>query len=248
MRVLRELSVLILCLTSVALRSLPARRTTKLFFEGDMVRSNQPGQAGPFCVLANQFKRKEAVAWRIRVLDSTGQQMDDKELKSVVVELSDGQKLTTKFGPHPPRGARDRPFLVRAVDCAQPTIRPGRWSTRWLRPTSQGRSQTWEPFKRATDATDHHRWRPGTCEAIGRDRRRAVSRTRRTADHVGTRAVGASFSYPPPARVAAPLASAFGPETTWAEPSGGYVGRLQVTPEHAPSGTPVDDNRRGTAR
>ena len=59
--------------------------TAKLFFEGDMVRSGQPGQAGPFCVLANQFKRKEAVAWRIRVLDSSGQPMDDKELKSVVV-------------------------------------------------------------------------------------------------------------------------------------------------------------------
>ena len=37
--------------------------------------------------------------------------------------------------------------------------------------------------------------------------------------------------------LAAPLASAFGPQAPWAEPSGGYVGRLKVTPEHAPSGT-----------
>ena len=36
--------------------------------------------------------------------------------------------------------------------------------------------------------------------------------------------------------VAAPLASAFGPQMPWAEPSAGYVGRLKVTPEHAPSG------------
>jgi hypothetical protein len=110
-------------------------------------RSNQPGQAGPFCVLASQFKRKEAVAWRIRVLDSSGQQMGDKELKSVVVELSDGQKLKTKFGPHPPRGTATDHF----------------WSVQWIVPAdyptgslvykvvatdTQGRSQTWEPFKR----------------------------------------------------------------------------------------------------
>ena len=148
MRVLRELSVLILCLTSVAFASAAsAQDNKKLFFEGDMVRSNQPGQAGPFCVLANQFKRKEAVAWRIRVLNSTGQHMDDKELKSLVVELSDGQKLTTKFGPHPPRGAATDHF----------------WSVQWIVPADyptgslvykvvatdmQGRSQTWEPFKR----------------------------------------------------------------------------------------------------
>jgi hypothetical protein len=103
----------------------------RLFFEGDMVRSNQPGQAGPF----------------FRVLDSTGQQMDDKGLKSVIVELSDGQKLTTKFGPHPPRGTATDHF----------------WSVQWVVPAdyptgslvykvvatdTQGRSQTWEPFKR----------------------------------------------------------------------------------------------------
>ena len=97
-------SVLVLSV-SVASPKSPARRTPSgLFFEADMVRHALEGQAGPFCVLANQFKRKEAVAWRIRVLDQTGQQMDDKTLKSVVVELSDGQKLNAKFGGHPPRG------------------------------------------------------------------------------------------------------------------------------------------------
>ena len=147
MRGLRKLSTLTLCLTCVALATAASAQDKRLFFEGDMVRSNQPGQAGPFCVLANQFKRKEAVAWRIRVLDSTGQQMDDKGLKSVIVELSDGQKLTTKFGPHPPRGTATDHF----------------WSVQWVVPAdyptgslvykvvatdTQGRSQTWEPFKR----------------------------------------------------------------------------------------------------
>ena len=42
-----------------------AQEAKRLFFEADMVRHALEGQAGPFCVLANQFKRKEAVAWRI---------------------------------------------------------------------------------------------------------------------------------------------------------------------------------------
>ena len=92
MRSLHQLCVLALPVVGLALT--PAANAQdagakKLFFEGDMVRSGQPNQAGPFCVLANQFKRKEAVAWRIRVLDQTGAQMDDKGLKSVVVELSE---------------------------------------------------------------------------------------------------------------------------------------------------------------
>src|SRR5712692_867882 len=122
--------------------------TRLLFFEGDMVRHALEGQAGPFCVLANQFKRKEAVAWRIRVLDQAGAQMDDKGLKSVVVELSDGRKLPTKYGQHPPRGTATDYF----------------WSVQWIIPADHptgslaykvvatdidGRSQSWEPFKRA---------------------------------------------------------------------------------------------------
>jgi hypothetical protein len=38
---------------------------------------------------------------------------------------------------------------------------------------------------------------------------------------------------------AAPVASALGAQVPWAELSGGYVGRLDVAPEHAPAGTPV---------
>lgn len=123
-----------------------AQEAKRLFFEADMVRHALEDQAGPFCVLANQFKRKEAVAWRIRVLDQTGQQMDDMTLKSVVVELSDGQKLNAKFGGHPPRGTPTDFF----------------WSLHWVIPADYPtgslvykvvatdlRTQTWEPFKRA---------------------------------------------------------------------------------------------------
>ena len=72
----------------------------KLFFEGDIVRHNLEGQQGPFCVLQNRFKRGEAIAWRIRVLRPDGTVADNTVLKSVVVELGNGQKIPTEFGPH----------------------------------------------------------------------------------------------------------------------------------------------------
>jgi hypothetical protein len=144
-----RLSVLVIAAATLAsLNTANAQDAKRLFFEADMVRHAQEGQAGPFCVLANQFKRKEAVAWRIRVLDQTGKNLDDKGLKSVVLELSDGQKLPAKFGPHPPRGTPTDFF----------------WSLNWVIPPDyptgslvykvvatdlDGRTQTWEPFKRA---------------------------------------------------------------------------------------------------
>src|SRR5262245_62549315 len=82
-------SVLVLSVSVASIQTAGAQDAKRLFFEADMVRHALEGQAGPFCVLTNQFKRKEAVAWRIRVLDQTGQQMDDKTLKSVVVERSE---------------------------------------------------------------------------------------------------------------------------------------------------------------
>jgi hypothetical protein len=72
----------------------------KLFFEGDIVRHALPNQAGPFCVLVNQYKHGEAVAWRIRALLPSGEVADDKVLKSVVVEMGNGQKIAAHYGPH----------------------------------------------------------------------------------------------------------------------------------------------------
>ena len=51
--------------------------------------------------------RKEEVAWRIRVQDATGKELDDKSLKSLVVELSDGQQFQAHFGGHPPKAPAD---------------------------------------------------------------------------------------------------------------------------------------------
>lgn len=118
-----------------------------MMFEGDMVRGRpQPGESAASCVLASQFKRKDVVVWRIRVLDAqTGTPLDNKALKSVQVELPDGQKFTARFGPHP-KGKPTDEF----------------WATAWEIPEDyptgtlvytvtavdlKGRSATWQPFK-----------------------------------------------------------------------------------------------------
>jgi hypothetical protein len=123
-----------------------AQQAGKLFFEGDLVHGPQPGQAGPFCVLASQFKRKEEVAWRVRVLDADGKMVDDKGLKSLVVELADGKTFELKHKGHP----------------RAPPVTDFFWSGAWVIPEDQptgsltykviatdlqGQTQTWEPFK-----------------------------------------------------------------------------------------------------
>ncbi len=45
--------------------------------------------------------------------------------------------------------------------------------------------------------------------------------------------------------LAAPRAAEIGPEAPLAQPAGGYVGRLSVTPEHGPVGTPVTVTSEG---
>jgi hypothetical protein len=126
-----------------------AQQAKKLFFEGDLVRQAVENQKGPFCVLTNQFKRKEAVAWRIRVLDSTGDVADDKVLKSVVVELGDGQKFPAHYGPRPPRGAPPTDYfwsLHWEIPADFPT---GSLGYKVIATMMDDTTQTWEPFKRA---------------------------------------------------------------------------------------------------
>ena len=90
-----------------------AQQGGALFFEGDMVRGDQVGAPGPFCVLNNQFKRLEKVVWRIRVLDHTGKVLDDKGLKSVAVELKSeasalisAESMPASTRPRRPTGRR----------------------------------------------------------------------------------------------------------------------------------------------
>src|SRR5437870_10903883 len=85
-----------------------AQQPQKLFLEGDIVRGNTAlGATGPICVLNSQFKRGENVVFRMRVRTPTGQFLDEKGIKSITVELTDGQKFNARFGGHPPRQPTD---------------------------------------------------------------------------------------------------------------------------------------------
>ena len=142
-----------LALSTVCLVSAPsanAQGGRKLFFEGDLVRGLQPGAPGPFCVLTNQFKRLEKVVWRIRVLDQTGQSLDGKGLKSVVVELPDGQKLAAEFGPHPPPRTGPATDFFWTTTWTIPTTHPsGTFAYKVVATDPDGAAHVWEPFKRS---------------------------------------------------------------------------------------------------
>lgn len=121
----------------------------KLFFEGDIVRGNQAGAPGPGCVLASQFLHLEKIVWRFRVLDQAGNSLDAKGLKSLVVEMPDGQKVNARFGPHPPprEGPAEDHFWTAAwvIPEAYPS---GTFAYKVIATDLEGRAHTWEPFKR----------------------------------------------------------------------------------------------------
>lgn len=86
-----------------------AQMAGKLFFEGDTVRGHpQEGATGATCVLNSQFKHKEEIVWRVRVLDpKTGEQVGKEGLKSLVVHLSSGEHVDMHFGTHPRKTPTD---------------------------------------------------------------------------------------------------------------------------------------------
>lgn len=144
-------SLLMVCALGGIASPASAQQAGKLFFEGDLVKGPQPNQAGPFCVLQSQFKRKEQVAWRVRVLDADGKMVDDKGLKglkSLVVELSNGKKVELKHKGHPPpRQGPPTDFFWSGswvIGEDQPT---GTFSYKVTATDMQDKTQTWEPFK-----------------------------------------------------------------------------------------------------
>jgi hypothetical protein len=121
----------------------------KLFFEGDMVRGGQAGAPGPVCVLDNQFKHLEKIVWRFRVLDENGKSLDDKGLKSLVVEMPDGQKIDARFGPHP-GAANPTDFFWTAIWIIPSAYPNGTFVYKAVATDLSGKTATWEPFKRVT--------------------------------------------------------------------------------------------------
>ena len=123
------------------------QQARKLFFEGDIVRHALPAQAGPFCVLVNQFKRGEAVAFRIRVLQPNGEVADNKVLKSLVVELGNGQRLPAGFKPH---GAPPTDYFW-SLFWSIPTDHPtGSIGYKVIATMNDGSTVEWKPFNRPT--------------------------------------------------------------------------------------------------
>jgi hypothetical protein len=151
MRKIRKIMVV-----SAALLALPAlfgvaraQTAQKFFFEGDIVRGNTPdGATGPVCVLANQFKRRENVIFRIRIRDVTGQPLDDKALKSVVVQLMGGQTFAARFASRPPANVIASLKLPGPTDAWRiPQDFPTGTATYKVTVTDlQGNTQVWAPF------------------------------------------------------------------------------------------------------
>ena len=120
-----------------------AQAQTKLFFYGDLERGNQPGIQA--CVLNNQFKHLEKVVWRLRIQDESGKVLDEKGLKSVTVQLPDGQKFDARFGGHPPREPTD--YLWAAAWIVPKEYPTGTFAYKVIATDLEGSTHSWEPFK-----------------------------------------------------------------------------------------------------
>jgi hypothetical protein len=119
-----------------------------LFLDGDIVRGFQKGAPGPVCVLNNQYKHKEKVVFRFRVQDRNGNRLDDKQLKSLVVELPNGETIQGYYGGHPPEAALD--YFWVAVWIIPDSYPAGTFTYKATATDLQGHVQTWEPIKRVT--------------------------------------------------------------------------------------------------
>jgi hypothetical protein len=126
-----------------------AQAQGKLFVEGDIVRGGQQGAPGPVCVLNNQFKHLEKVVWRFRILDQNGKVLDDKGLKSLVVQLPDGTKVEAAYGDHPPGNAATDRFWT-AIWIVPADYPNGTFVYKATATDIEGTQTNWEPFVRVT--------------------------------------------------------------------------------------------------
>ena len=140
-------SIMVLCLAVIGLAPMAqAQQPQSIFLEGDMVRGNTgKGQTGPTCVLNSQFKRNENAVFRVRVRDIFGKPLDDKGIKGVVIELSDGQKLPMRYGGHPPRGSID--YFWAAGWLIPENYPTGTLYYKVVATDLQGRTQAWQSFQ-----------------------------------------------------------------------------------------------------
>jgi len=139
-----------------------AQQPQKLFIDGDIVRGNTAmGATGPICVLNSQFKRGENVVFRMRVRTVNGELLDEKGIKSITVELTDGRKLNARYGGHPPRTPTD--FFWTAAWMIPEGFPTGTLGYKVTATDMHGNSQTWEPMR------EYRSWVviiPGTVEYV----------------------------------------------------------------------------------
>ncbi len=117
-----------------------------LFIQADTVRGVLQDMTAPGCVLDSQFKHKEEIVFRIRVIDAkTGKPLDKNGLKSLVVELADGQKFPAHYGMHPPQNPVEYFWTYGWVIPANyPT---GSFGYKVTATDKKGHTATFEPFK-----------------------------------------------------------------------------------------------------
>jgi hypothetical protein len=128
-----------------------------LFIDGDMVRGAKDGITGgafvnpdgaPICVLTNQFKHLEKVVFRFRVRNQSGKMLDNDGLKSLVIELPNGEDFPANYGPHPPLGPTDYFWtVVWVIPASYPS---GTLTYKAIATDMAGHEQSWEPINRVT--------------------------------------------------------------------------------------------------
>ena len=119
----------------------------KLFFEGDIVRHALMGQQGPFCILSNRYMRGEAVAFRQRVMLPDGTVADNMKIKSVEIELGNGQKLPLHYGGH---GNPATDFFWSSFWTIPGDFPTGSLGYKVVATMNDGTAVTWQPFTRDT--------------------------------------------------------------------------------------------------
>lgn len=143
---MRKGGVYAAALLAVASTSALAQSPQKISFSGDMVLGNTPRMERPPCILTSRFVRGDQIVFRMRLTDAaTGQDVDAAGVTSVTVEVSNGQSLPMKFGPHPRGQATDR-FWTAAwiIPKDHPT---GTLNYKVVAVAKDGATLSWEPFK-----------------------------------------------------------------------------------------------------
>jgi hypothetical protein len=117
-----------------------------MVIQSDTVRGFQQGMTAPPCVLNNQFKHKEEIVFRIRVINTkTGKPMEKDDLKSLVIQLTDGKSFPAHYGKHPPM---DPIAYFWTFGWAVPADYPtGSFGYKIVATDKHGHTATFEPFE-----------------------------------------------------------------------------------------------------